>query len=50
MDNKVVTVDDVIRFLNWYTTPQGMISTYRGRLAADLYKWIESGFDKELNG
>lgn len=46
-DIEIVTLDDIILFLSGYATPRGMVSTYRDSLAADLYEWIESGFDSE---
>lgn len=47
MDAEEVSLDDITRFLYGYSTPTGRISTHRDNLAADLYEWIESGFDSE---
>lgn len=46
MAKEEVTVEDVTRFLFGYSTPTGRINTHRANLAADLYEWIESGFDE----
>lgn len=47
MANEEVTIEDITRFLFAYSTPTGLISTHRDNLAADLYEWIESGFDSD---